>query len=564
MKLHSLATIAAVAGLAAGAAMAQPTYVSGIPHEPLGAASFTAVNGRVLTVGRIGSSGEDGVEVRCRSVWGGAVGVDLTGFADPNVPSREIKIRPRGWDGTIKGTMRAYNDPLTGLTMLAADFGDMGALETSYLEYDDAGALVGSGLLPAEGVAAPPCPGGYVIAYVQATLISYGPPKQWSFVWKFYCSNCPDPWYIPFGPCPGEISTQRTIVITPSVPGGAPGLGDLDSLLVTGRDLPDLDGDGLADLVVGNADLKSFPVPCPPWNCLGPDTATYNCRWGLGQAHLSEECTPDGMGGCDENVRRLVVTNIGLSGQDGVAIALPPNNGSVGVALTKGNCCRGHITLLKLYDDEGQEQRIIRTQTYDPGDTEELDADFSSLGATGFVLTLYGSGGQVLGPPEGTAIYSGGPRPVFTNRCPPGAQEWWINMGTPANPVWVFQGCIGGWYDFVLPGYGPVPDVASFRVEPLDATSSFGQRARCEILSDDDEGLVIANIVSEQAVTGDLDCDGEVGFSDINSFVLRLSNPAAYQAAYPGCPDTNADINGNGTVGFDDINPFVQLLSGGK
>ncbi len=62
---------------------------------------------------------------------------------------------------------------------------------------------------------------------------------------------------------------------------------------------------------------------------------------------------------------------------------------------------------------------------------------------------------------------------------------------------------------------------------------------------------------------GDLDCDGAVGFSDINPFVLALSNPAAYAAAYPDCDLQNGDIDGDGVVGFGDINPFVALLSGG-
>jgi hypothetical protein len=63
---------------------------------------------------------------------------------------------------------------------------------------------------------------------------------------------------------------------------------------------------------------------------------------------------------------------------------------------------------------------------------------------------------------------------------------------------------------------------------------------------------------------GDLNCDDLVDFGDINAFVLRLSNPAAYEAQYPDCPAENADINGSGSVGFDDINPFVALLSGGS
>ncbi len=61
---------------------------------------------------------------------------------------------------------------------------------------------------------------------------------------------------------------------------------------------------------------------------------------------------------------------------------------------------------------------------------------------------------------------------------------------------------------------------------------------------------------------GDLNCDGVVNFDDINPFVLALSNPAGYQAAYPDCDILNGDCNGDGVVTFDDINPFVALLAG--
>jgi hypothetical protein len=65
------------------------------------------------------------------------------------------------------------------------------------------------------------------------------------------------------------------------------------------------------------------------------------------------------------------------------------------------------------------------------------------------------------------------------------------------------------------------------------------------------------------SLRGDLNCDGSVNFGDINPFVLRLSNPAAYQTQFPNCPDGNGDINADGSVNFADINPFVTLLSGG-
>ena len=60
---------------------------------------------------------------------------------------------------------------------------------------------------------------------------------------------------------------------------------------------------------------------------------------------------------------------------------------------------------------------------------------------------------------------------------------------------------------------------------------------------------------------GDLNCDGSVNFRDINPFVLALTNPAVWQAAYPGCPIGNGDVNGDGSVNFRDINPFVMLLT---
>jgi hypothetical protein len=61
----------------------------------------------------------------------------------------------------------------------------------------------------------------------------------------------------------------------------------------------------------------------------------------------------------------------------------------------------------------------------------------------------------------------------------------------------------------------------------------------------------------------DTNCDGTIDFRDINPFVLALSNPGAYQDAYPTCRPSNSDINGDGTVDFGDINPFVRLLTAG-
>ena len=60
---------------------------------------------------------------------------------------------------------------------------------------------------------------------------------------------------------------------------------------------------------------------------------------------------------------------------------------------------------------------------------------------------------------------------------------------------------------------------------------------------------------------GDLNCDGALDFDDINPFVLALSDPAGYAAAYPDCKPVNGDLNEDGVVNFDDVNPFVALLA---
>jgi hypothetical protein len=56
----------------------------------------------------------------------------------------------------------------------------------------------------------------------------------------------------------------------------------------------------------------------------------------------------------------------------------------------------------------------------------------------------------------------------------------------------------------------------------------------------------------------DMNCDGLFNFDDINPFVLALSDPEGYAAAYPACDYYNGDCNFDGRVDFDDINCFLQ------
>ena len=62
---------------------------------------------------------------------------------------------------------------------------------------------------------------------------------------------------------------------------------------------------------------------------------------------------------------------------------------------------------------------------------------------------------------------------------------------------------------------------------------------------------------------GDVNCDAFVNVFDIDPFVLALTDPVAYAAAFPECDLTIADVNGDGQVNAFDIDPFVLVLTGG-
>ncbi|MGE0480862.1 MAG: hypothetical protein AB7Q17_10370 [Phycisphaerae bacterium] len=61
---------------------------------------------------------------------------------------------------------------------------------------------------------------------------------------------------------------------------------------------------------------------------------------------------------------------------------------------------------------------------------------------------------------------------------------------------------------------------------------------------------------------GDLNCDGMVNNFDIDPFVLALTDPAAYEAAHPGCDIRGADTNDDGQINNFDIDAFVALVTG--
>ena len=62
---------------------------------------------------------------------------------------------------------------------------------------------------------------------------------------------------------------------------------------------------------------------------------------------------------------------------------------------------------------------------------------------------------------------------------------------------------------------------------------------------------------------GDMNCDGVVNNFDIDPFVLALTDPGGYSAAYPDCNVYNADLDFDALITNFDIQPFVACLTFG-
>jgi len=180
---------------------------------------------------------------------------------------------------------------------------------------------------------------------------------------------------------------------------------------------------------------------------------------------------------------------------------------------------------------------------------------------------------------------------LWNNTATNGAQ---IHVGGIATLTVSYSDIEGGWQgvgninvnplfaqptagDFCLSEGSPCIDTGSNDAVPPDMADLDGDGdvaeltpldldGRARIVDGDANGTVIVDMgayeFGQPLEPGDLDCDGDVDFDDINPFVLALSGQAAYETQHPGCNWLNADCDSSGTVDFDDINPFVALLGG--
>lgn len=90
--------------------------------------------------------------------------------------------------------------------------------------------------------------------------------------------------------------------------------------------------------------------------------------------------------------------------------------------------------------------------------------------------------------------------------------------------------------------------------------SDFGQNAPYSFSS---PTAVLLDVSTPGPLLGDTNCDGVVTVGDIGPFVLALTDPAGYAAAFPQCDPMAADCSGDGAISVGDIGPFVSLVAGG-
>ncbi len=108
----------------------------------------------------------------------------------------------------------------------------------------------------------------------------------------------------------------------------------------------------------------------------------------------------------------------------------------------------------------------------------------------------------------------------------------------------------------VFPGQGTMDQVLEF----TPAGALVGPFAAMPALQNPGAMLFVAG--EPAGLLGDLNCDGVVSVGDINPFVLALTDPAAYAAAFPDCDALNGDCNEDGQISVGDINCFVALVTG--
>ncbi|QOJ13581.1 MAG: hypothetical protein HRU75_02515 [Planctomycetia bacterium] len=518
-------------------------YSSGVLHAAAGGTDLTPISSSRLRCTDTSGAGGVHLEAHTFSAWGGGVSADLTPLIGTFSTSGEIKIRYKGWDGTIKGTLRVMTNP-GGVIHEEYDFSAIDASAVSWKLLDEHDRVLADGTVA-------------------------GPVLAWTVQ------------------APADADCNKCFASMERAPGGGGGGGGGSAgimrdarqgffdiaVSVSGMGTPPVNG--VHSIVVSPEPCAGLPEDCPPtWldiasleietigipelDLLDAHLSPFGAQcYGVGAAHLEETCGP-GIPSCAPSERRLEVRNLGHSGEDGVEIrgrapgSTSGSSGSNGGAVAKSKKCPecppGHVTLMKAYDDASTEvMRVMEMENPASGDID-VSVSADGMGSTHVEALLHDMGGVVIGGAVLSASDS-----LHHAGCPGGAStmEW-------RGIVYVYGGCDGPMEVF-LPGGGSVPGVSHVSLRPI-APSSPRAPASMEVTSNNLHGIVLNSIQLRAPLRGDMNCDGMVNNFDIDPFVLAILNQASYWAAHPDCDVMNGDIDYSGATNNFDIDPFVQCV----
>jgi hypothetical protein len=403
--------------VAAGVAQGQPggggpVYVSGLSHTALGGAVLGTPNGRRLPVNNLGSSGQDGVSITLDSMWGGGVSVDVSPLQGTG-QARDVRIKYKGWDGTVKGVFRV-SSTTDGAMSEGVNYTAIGAVGVEWAALDSSGRVLASGTSSGpiltwsmNIVTTPGRPPVVQVSRAASTgRCGDGMPCRATMSRV----SCPDASEVVSGLGSATLGGVCDVVVAPVMCAACPApAAELSSLEVTCS--------GVSSLDVLDACLTTFDAEC-------------SAAGDPGQI-LAEECA---FSPCTPAERKLVASNIGSSGQDGVECkwktfrggglrlhescsamvsstgAGTPGGGSSAVEARKRcpDCPPGHVTLMKVFDDESPAGRMMHV-------------DCSGVGAPMCDVYCLDASGELVGSARVTAAEM-----LFVSSpCQGGAAETW-------------------------------------------------------------------------------------------------------------------------------------------
>jgi hypothetical protein len=148
---------------------------------------------------------------------------------------------------------------------------------------------------------------------------------------------------------------------------------------------------------------------------------------------------------------------------------------------------------------------------------------------------------------------------IYCDDLTPPAQDFLdVQLSNDDGQTWVTAEHVtgqGGWVEHELHVLDYVTLTANVRLRFSVSDNPNNSQTEAGV-----DSVYISDLWCPAGPPCDLNCDGQKNAFDIDPFVLALTDPAGYMAAYPDCDWMKADQNGDGRVDVFDIDPFVDCL----